>query len=195
LVRWATLRFALIVLFALLATVTAYDALSLRMFNAVWLVTNRPDATEDFWFTAMTEPMDGRRAVAFERAVRSAWTAGLVVPWVEKRQTNAAFDFSRHGRKHSGGAAYWPTRNVVYIHTPWSDRLSDDELVCVVGHELGHAMQAKDGIIGMVPQCGPRRRWLETQADGIAALICGTDVWERLYRTVISRQRSIPDCS
>ncbi len=154
------------------------------MYSGVWGDPRYPDSHRDPLKVALfTEPLSPRAQRAWQQAVTVArsYEPRLREPYAV--QTNRFFDYSVFRWFRSPIAQIEKATNIVILDPVRTAGLKHDELVCVFGHEIGHAVWRD--VFGEADAINVRRgaviRHLHEEefADLFGRSVCGADAWNR----------------
>jgi hypothetical protein len=165
-----------------------YRAVSIMEYNALW-------AHEPRGLMSYTRPADTRYVEAFRKVQASAVRRGWFVPEHDIRQTTRLFDVWYVRWLRSPHVSINARRAQIIVDEQWMHLMSDDEVECVMAHEVGHSVDYRYGREQDMDlwsyRCEPPQRF----ADAVGAMLCGrVRYWKFFRRNIGYRPPEEPFC-
>lgn len=176
----------MLVLASCVLVLFVYDTVSVQQYNVVWDMKSRA-------LFLYTKQANQRYEISMRRAVAMAQGRGFAVIPPRMVQTNRLFDVWYPRWNHSNWMSF--DGRLLLIDHRFVGPVPDDDLDCMMAHELGHVIDFqshRQGHSVFWPiRCLDRERF----ADEIGYLLCGADRYARVFQRYIKfRPPAISPC-
>lgn len=129
-----------------------------------------------------TGPPEARYMATLERITARAHALGFRFHRPRLLQTNHVYDLWYERWQWSGYGAVSVGGNAMLVDGVWLADFSDEDLECMVGHELGHVIDAQTNRIGIPMTYQVRCLPPQEFADAVGRVLCGVEHYNAMMR-------------